>query len=406
MKKNLFVLILMLFLFISGCYKSDVLFPPLEEGQKITLWRNGEGTKLRGANIYQRRVYSELDGDILMGSEFFGPLYTQGDFDMLSQMGANYVNISHPGIFSEKPPYELDGKALENLVSIINMTAAADLFAVVSFRTGPGRSEFSILRDGLGVWFDESYLNEEFWYDPEAQDAWVIMWETAANILKFFPNVVGYDLMVEPNSNELAGIWDYYDFLAQYSKSLFDWNQIYPKIVDAVRRKDTETPILIGANGYSSVNWIFSLDILNVPNLVYTAHQYEPFYYTHQEPYSEYSSFPQQITPNLLKSILNPLKSFLTRTGQYLAVNEFGVMRFIPGADEFLDNEIGFFEENGINWAIWLWECSWEPYQDEVSDFNFMLGPDPDNLTQIQTSEQIEVIKRYWAKNSIRPSGF
>jgi len=44
---------------------------------KWSLW-TGE-TQLRGANIYQRRVYPELDGPSFLGSAALGPLYTQKD---------------------------------------------------------------------------------------------------------------------------------------------------------------------------------------------------------------------------------------------------------------------------------------------------------------------------------------
>ena len=59
-----------------------------------------EGTRLRGANIYQRRVYPELDGPDFMGHRPVGPPYTQEGFDRLAALGANYVDISHPGLFT------------------------------------------------------------------------------------------------------------------------------------------------------------------------------------------------------------------------------------------------------------------------------------------------------------------
>ena len=44
---------------------------PLGTFDKWALWTNG--TQLRGANIYQRRVYPELDGPEFMGSGPVGP---------------------------------------------------------------------------------------------------------------------------------------------------------------------------------------------------------------------------------------------------------------------------------------------------------------------------------------------
>jgi len=69
--------------------------------------------------------------------------YTQEDFDQLAALGANYVNISHPGLFIKTPPYTLDQDVQDNLDHLLDMIAQADMFAVISFRTGPGRAAAS-----------------------------------------------------------------------------------------------------------------------------------------------------------------------------------------------------------------------------------------------------------------------
>lgn len=68
---------------------------------KYALWAGN--TALRGANVYQRRVYPELDGTHFLGPGPLGPPYTQADFDRLAAWGANLVVISHPGLFTEEP---------------------------------------------------------------------------------------------------------------------------------------------------------------------------------------------------------------------------------------------------------------------------------------------------------------
>ena len=69
--------------------------PGIAATDKWALWV--DGPHLRGANIYQRRVYPELDGPEFLGPGPLGPPYTQEDLDRLSALGANYVNVSHPG---------------------------------------------------------------------------------------------------------------------------------------------------------------------------------------------------------------------------------------------------------------------------------------------------------------------
>jgi len=118
------------------------------------------GTRLRGADIYQRRVFPDLDGRTFLGPGPLGPPYTQADFDALAAEGANWVDLSVPGLFTVQPPYRPDPAVVEGVDRLIAMAARAGLRVVLSARTGPGRSEFSILREGAGDWFPSSYLVE------------------------------------------------------------------------------------------------------------------------------------------------------------------------------------------------------------------------------------------------------
>ncbi len=86
-----------------------------------------------------------------------------------------------------------------------------------------------------------------------------------------------------------------------------------------------------------------------------------------------------------------------------LAINEFGVARWVPNAAAFLDDELALFEARGINYAVWVWETSWEPFATEVTDFNARLGPDPQNTSNVD-NELRSVLERYWNRNMIRPS--
>jgi hypothetical protein len=374
---------------------------------KWALWTGP--TQLRGANVYQRRVYPALDGTDFFGPGPVGPPYTQADFDALAAMGANYVNISHPGLFTEAPPYTLDAGIQTNLDNLLSMIAQARMFAVISFRTGPGRAEFSVCCFG-DTWFDEGYYNDSVWQDQAAQDAWVAMWRYTAGRYRDNPIVVGYDLMVEPNSNEVGSdathpldIWDPEEFYDQYGGTLYDWNQLYPRITAGIREVDADTPILIGGMGYSAVEWLPYLEPTGDTRTVYTVHQYEPFDYTHQEPPPTRSYPDDEFNRTWLDGLLSTIDDYKTTHSVPVAVNEFGVMRWEPGADDYMDDEMDLFEQRGRNHALWLWETSWPPIQDEIDAFNFRHGPDPDNHADVASSDLIDAIIKYWGRNTIRP---
>ena len=382
---------------------------------KLSLWVNG--TQLRGANIWQRIVVPELDGDEFLGNGYIGPPYTQADFDELSALGANYVNLSHPGLFTERPPYVLDEQVQENLDHMIEMAAMADLFVVITFRTGPGRSDFTFYRDGAGDWFDEDLLIESVWSDQDAQDAWVEMWRYTAERYRDNPVVVGFDLMCEPNPNDVVfQVWEPEEFYPEYSDTIHDWNRFYPRLVEGIREVDAQTPILVGAMNWSGVRWLSWLKPVDDPRVVYTVHQYEPQEsYTHQESPAlntypgwfdlDWDDQPDAFDRDWLDDFLSPIDEFKARYGVPVSVNEFGVTRWVPNAADFMRDEMELFEQRGMNYAFWTWDPNWTPWTESENPMNYRFGPDPDNVTLVE-NELMEVILSFWRRNIVRPSNF
>lgn len=372
-------------------------------------------THLRGANIWQRIVIPELDGPDFLGSGHVGPPYTQADFDRLAALGANYVNISGPGLFTEKPPYRLDEGVQANLDNLLAMIERADMFAVITFRTGPGRSDFTFYREGAGDWFDASLLIESVWEDRAAQDAWVEMWRYAAQRYRAHPIVAGYDLMCEPNAADvLLGVWEPDEFYADYAGTLYDWNQLAARITAAIRSVDADTPILVGGMGWSAVRWLPYLHPTGDARTVYVVHQYEPQeQYTHQPPRGK-NSYPGSFDLDWdgvrdtfdkawLDGYLSIIDAYTAEHHVPVAVNEFGVQRWVPDGAAFMDDQMTLFEARGMNYALWAWDPAWDPWTEEVNAFNIRFGPDHRNHEDVENA-LLDVITRHWARNSVRPS--
>ncbi|MFQ5613250.1 MAG: cellulase family glycosylhydrolase [Anaerolineae bacterium] len=378
---------------------------------KWSLWV--DGPHLRGANIWQAVVIPELDGNEFKGTGRVGPPYSQEDFNRLAALGANYVSISGPGLFTESPPYTVDPGVEAHLDHLLAMIAEADMFATIGFRTGPGRSEFGLCCEGDSYF--EGYFNDSVWEDQAAQDAWVEMWRYTAERYRDNPIVAGYKLMVEPNSaGVLLDIYDPDEFYAGYGGTLYDWNQLYPRLVDGIRQVDPDTPILVGGNGWSGVAWLPSLQPVDDRRTVYVVHQYEPQdQYTHQEPGAgntypgvfdtDYDGEDDRFDRAWLDNLLSPVDEFVTQNGAPVAVDEYGLARWQPGAAGFMDDQMALFEARGLNYALWEWQTSWAPFAEEVHAFDFRLGPDPDNRREVP-NDLMDVITRYWARNTIRPS--
>lgn len=368
-----------------------------------SLWTNGA---LRGANIYQRRVYPSLDGGEFLGPGPVGPPYTQADFNALAALGANYVNLSHPGLFAEAPPYALDTGAQSNLDALIALADNAGLKVVISFRTGPGRSEFSILRDGAGDWFPAALVNDAIWTNAAAQNAWTNMWKYTAARYASHSNVVGFDLMVEPNADDaIAKTYDPVTFYQNHAGTLLDWNQLHPKISTAIRSVNTNTPIIIGGEDYSSLAWMPWLRTNGSARVVYAAHQYAPDAYTHQS--GSAIAYPgvfdaddngHNVTVDRawLAARFQIAANFRAQHHVPVAINEFGLERWAPGAAQFLDDSMGLMRSLGLSQAIWMWHASWPAYNPADDDFNFMHGTNRAAHTDQPDNPLLRIIRKHW----------
>lgn len=102
---------------------------------KWSQWTQG---RLHGFNLFAEHADPTW--------ETSGPVhwpYMQTDFTAMAALGANYVQISQPGLFRMRPPYNIDTEVQANLDQLLKMIGKSGLKAVIAFRTGPGRNEYA-----------------------------------------------------------------------------------------------------------------------------------------------------------------------------------------------------------------------------------------------------------------------
>jgi aryl-phospho-beta-D-glucosidase BglC (GH1 family) len=329
----------------------------------------------------------------------------------LAALGANCVLLSHTGLFTVDPPYVLDDAAQASLDQLIAMAAQANLFVVINARSGPGRSEFDLIGRG---WLPAQYINDAVWSDPAAQDAWADMWQYTASRYKDNPTVVGYELLCEPDATTVVNQFDQAEFTRLYAGTTYDWNTFYPKLVAAIRAADTQTPILVPVESYSNVSWLPHLVPSGDPRSVYTVHFYNPMTYTHQPPPLNLrypgpmpvdDGSAQTVDAAWLLGQLQPIRDFVAAHGAPVAITEFGVYRFEPGAPTYLGDVLAALENAGINHTVWLWSSSWPP-QADVDEFDLKHGTDPANHVPVPGNPLLQAMQAVWEQNVVRPSNW
>jgi hypothetical protein len=246
----------------------------------------------------------------------------------------------------------------------------------------------------------------DLWRRPAAQDAWVRMWTATATRYRDSSNIVGYDLMVEPLLDP--------EVRATAAKPAM-WYGLARRLVTAIRHVDGATPILVSVapQGNPAALGTIPAGMFNAAQekLVFTIHQYEPYdEYTHLPASgSEFSCTPLP-PPTLhvdsprplpagvaeqLNHVYDRLEKQKDSLGVPVAVNELGVMRWEPGAEQFMQIQVRRLEQLRANYAVWVWdpkEClGWD-------EMNFRNGPDPRNHHEFRENLLATAIREGWRR--------
>lgn len=357
---------------------------------KRELWNNATGPHLRGAVLTQRRVYPEIDGPEFLGPGPIGAPITDEALAALAAAGANLLILSHPGIFTETPPFRLAEDSLANLDDLVQRAARWGLYVVIGYRSGPGRSAFTFHRDDAGSWFPAHMIDDRVWTDFSYHQAWEDMWRTTARQFRARANVAGYLLMVEPNANQVGvdavgrplEIWQADRLAEAVENTPADWAMLARRLSAAVRSVDPETPLLVSPDGYASPVFERNLGLAPDAHEVLCVHDYAPRDYTHQAADAGRTYAPGEAR-------------FQPPEHRRWMMGEFGLHRWAPAAPDYLDDRISDLERAGAGWAVFRWDSGWAVYERQENRFNVRAGG--------PNSQILRVLRRHWRSNQLRP---
>jgi cysteinyl-tRNA synthetase len=326
------------------------------------------------------------------------------DVQDLRDLGANLINASYPGLFSVQPPYEIDPATLTYLDNLVGWAEEVGVYVVIHFRTGPGRNDAAITFAGEPIF--------SVWDDQGAHDAWVEMWRFTAERYRNSPAVVGYNIMVEPHPNTLVdpeGVLEPQDVQERLQGTLMDWNALAAEASAAIRQVDDKTPIIINSLNWASAEWFPVLQPTGDSRTIYSLHTYDPGVYTNQLEGEDDYQYPSVVEDEgeliefdrtWLEENIRPVNEFAREHQVPIFVGEFGLLRWVPNAPAFLQDQISLFEETGWNHAAYVWRGD-EP---DFDGFNLEYGPDPGAHSAIPDNPLLTLFRQQWTLNSVFPT--
>ena len=293
----------------------------------------------------------------LRGCMLPGRATTEDDIETLHQWGATLARFQITRNWSAVDDnQDLDEYArwvdsrLDNLEDVLRWARARGMRIVVDLHALPGgrgkRREMNMFRD------------------KRYADAFVDTWRRIATRVKGNADVIyGYDLVNEP---------------VQFGRAPFDYWTLQRLAAEAIREIDPDTAIIVESNGWDAAPSYAYLSPLAMDNVIYQVHVYTPMEFTHQGVHNaptgpKWPDPEKKWTQDFLRSLLVPVREFEQRHHARIYVGEFSAAAWASGAENYLRDAIGLFEEYGWDWTYHAFR-EWKGWSVEHE------GPDEKNM--------------------------
>lgn len=188
----------------------------------------------------------------------FKQFITSDDIRRIADWGFDHIRlpVDYPVLESDSQPGKLLQSGLNYLFDCLTWCEQAHLRVILDMHKAPGYA------------FDEQESNQ-LEQSIVFQDRLVCLWSEISSALR----AVDEDLLAFELLNEV------------YFKSSAVWNEIAQRILQAIRRIDSQRLVLLGGNYFCSVDHLSELVQLDDPELLYKFHFYLPASVTHQKAY-------------------------------------------------------------------------------------------------------------------------
>jgi endoglucanase len=288
----------------------------------------------------------------------------EGDWGRAFQ-DADATRIRQAGFATVRLPVRFSGHALAGPPYTIDPAFMARVHHVLDTN----------LAAGLNVILDMHHYLELF-SDPSGHSArFAELWRQVAAEFRNAPSNVWFELINEPNGQLNDG-----NLLAVLTPALA-----------AVRATNATRPVVVGGQGWSSIESLKTVAFPDDPNIVATFHYYDPMAFTHQGAPWVIPVLPTgrqfgtaadnaQLNANLLTAT-----SFMSRTGRVPFLGEYGAYEQVPE-----DQRVSYYRAISSAFAsIGIQSCAWG-YTNSFNLWRDGTGWDQQLLAAIATTTTVQ----------------
>ena len=275
---------------------------------------------------------------------------TEADIAFIKQQGATVVRIplNYRHFEADAEPFRYLAGGFTRLDRALDWCTQQGLYAILDMHAAPGWQNPD--------WHsDNANRNALLWEHPHFQERLIRLWTTLAERYCDNPAVAGYDLMNEPVTAAPRGVFSE----IHYQPAWPAINQLYRRLVEAIRVQDPDHIIFLEGDFFSSL--FKGLDEPFADNLVYSSHNYSL-------PCFGPGPYPGEIRGERWDAARQQ-QAFEAHEGTVYARNhraplwsgEFGAVydgpaEEIPDRLRALDDQLAIFNTAGIHWTLWTYK--------------------------------------------------
>jgi aryl-phospho-beta-D-glucosidase BglC (GH1 family) len=275
---------------------------------------------------------------------------TEADIAFIKRQGATVVRIplNYRHFEADSQPYHYLSDGFARLDRVLDWCAQHDLYAILDMHAAPGWQNTD--------WHsDNANRHALLWEHPHFQNRLIELWSTLAERYGDNPAVAGYDVLNEPVTAAPRGVFSE----TGYQPAWPAINQLYRRLVEAIRARDPDHIIFLEGDFFSS--HFKGLEEPFAANLVYSSHNYNPSCFG-PGPYPGEIHGEWWDAARQQQAFEENEGTVFTRKHQApLWVGEFGAVyngpaEEIPDRLRALDDQLAVFNNANAHWTTWTYK--------------------------------------------------